>query len=94
MNQQALDEANELVSIGESMDRLLRNEDFRKVFLDRYLKEDVINEGLGLSRIPADRRQLAVDRLMARGFFHSFVNEIIEQAISARDYLSTLEGEV
>lgn len=93
MNQEALEKVNELVSLGESMNRLLNNEDFKRVFLDKFLKDDVILEGLGMYRVPEDKRHLPIQNLTARGVFHNFIRNIIDEAVIAKDFLSTSKGD-
>jgi hypothetical protein len=75
------------VEIGETLADLKKDERYKKVFDEFYLKEEVIRETMLLSEkyfLEADQRQSLQDGLIAKAHFNDWVNATVSmQTLSA-----------
>jgi hypothetical protein len=82
------------VSLAESMNKLLSNKDFKKIFIEGYLKEDMVQIGYNFTNIKPDNRQLLVENLLARGIFKQYIDSIISSGLKAKETIELNEGEI
>jgi hypothetical protein len=87
-------QAQRYLDLGESLNRLMKNEDFQKVFVEKYLKEDVIDEALAMAGQKEDTRHLMVERMVARGHLRKYMNYILETAMQCKQFINQYESEV
>lgn len=87
------EQLNAIVELGRGMERLLDNNDFKEIFIERFLKSDLEAITANLSkRKPEDRNQL-VEQLVARANFREYVNHVIGSAQQAVQMLADIELE-
>jgi len=67
----------EAVNRMQQLGRLLKNKDFKSLFVEGYLKDDFIYLGLNLATLPADKRESIQEQVMARGIFKQYIDSII-----------------
>ena len=71
------------VERGKALERLLDNNDFKELFLDSYLDEDLkgLTRTLAMSR--GERREFIQEELMARGRFGLYLENIANDGVGA-----------
>ena len=67
----------EAVNRMQQLGRLLKNKDFKSLFVEGYLKDDFIYLGLNLATLPADKRDAIQEQVMARGIFKQYIDSIV-----------------
>lgn len=69
----------EILSLDESLERLLNNPDFNKVFINHYLGKFVLEKSNLLTR--SNLRGGVMEVLVATAYFKSFITEIHQTAL-------------
>lgn len=72
----------EVLSLDESLERLLNNPDFQKVFIKHYLGKFVLDKTNLLTR--SNVRGGVMEVLVATAYFKSFITDIHQRAIEFR----------
>jgi hypothetical protein len=81
------------LSLAESMNKLLGNKDFKKIFIEGFMKEDMVQIGYNFTNIKPENRQLLVENLLARGIFKQYIDSIISAGLKAKSNIELNEGE-
>jgi hypothetical protein len=81
------------VALAESMTKLLNNKDFKKIFIEGFLKEDMVQIGYNFTNIQPEKRQLLVENLLARGILKQYIDSIITSGVNAKQSIELAEGE-
>jgi hypothetical protein len=84
------DDLTTTVEIGETVNRLMNNSDFKKIILDIYLNESVVMISANLSNVPVDKRQPLVEQLIARNVLRRYLTSLLDSAASAKQELAEL----
>ena len=82
-----------MVEIGDAMDRLQANEDFKKIFGDIFIEAHAVTTSMNFAYFSMEARKGAVEQLHARGVFTKFMNDIKDDAQSARDEISSMNAQ-
>ena len=90
-NADALAEANLNVELAQATERLFKNKDFKKVIIDLYIRESLITSSLDYASCPDQYRARALEKIASRGNLNSFLMELIEQGVKAKDFISYVE---
>lgn len=83
------------VNKGTAMSRLLENDDFKLLFLDGFIKDDLIYLGLNVANVPTEKRVALQEQMLARGIVKQYIDGMITQGIEARRIIeeASQEGE-
>jgi hypothetical protein len=89
-----LEYENYAVNRMEKMARLYENPDFKELFIDGYMTEDMIQLGHNFGSNPSSRSNIAED-FVARSKFKSYIDGIFTEGVSARKTIieSQMEGD-
>ena len=82
-----------MVEIGDAMDRLQANEDFKRIFADIFIEAHAVTTSMNFAYFSMEARKGAVEQLHARGVFTKFMNDIKDDAQSARDEISSMNAQ-
>jgi hypothetical protein len=69
---------------GEAMTRLLNNADFNKIFVDGFLKDDLVQLGYNFASQSNMRSEYA-EQIIARKHFRDYINTLITTGLQAKD---------
>lgn len=87
-------ESKRTIDLGQSLDRLLNNRDFKKIIIDGYLREEAIRL-VNVKQEPQVQSQAAQDSIIrqidAIGCFHDYLREVSRQADQALKSLEDSE---
>ena len=83
-------ELQSMVEIGEALDRLQTNEDFKRIFADIFIEAHAVTTSMNFAYFSMEARKGAVEQLHARGVFTKFMNDIKDDAQSARDEINSM----
>jgi hypothetical protein len=78
---------NDAISTAESMDKLLRNKDFKKIFIEGYIKDDMVQLGMNITNLPSEKRNHIVEAMLARGIFKQYIDGLMSTGINAKQQL-------
>lgn len=74
------------------MEKLLKNKDFKDLFIDGFMKEDLQFLGLNVANTPADSRNKLVEQMLARGILKQYIDGIIVAGKSAEEAVAEYEN--
>ena len=83
----------EAVNVLNAMKRLIDNEDFKRIFMDGYMKEDLVQLGLNVANVPLERRKFLEEQMLARGVFRQYIDGIITSGLEAEKAINEAEQE-
>jgi hypothetical protein len=90
-------EAEDLVSLGKSLERLEKNKDFKKVIQEQYLHNEAVRlvhlKSDGNMQDPRVQERLVRD-IDAIGSFTQFLSKVFREADSAREAISICNEEL
>ena len=70
-----------------SLESLMSNRDFQKVFLDDYFQKGSVQLIKNLTMVPAEKRQPMFERMIGMSRTMQYMDEIKQRADSAREAL-------
>ena len=82
-----------IIEIGEALDRLQANEDFKRIFADIFIEAHAVTTSMNFAYFSMEARKGAVEQLHARGVFTKFMNDIKDDAQSARDEIASMNAQ-
>ena len=88
-----LEYLNQTVKDGEAMDKLLKNKDFNRLFIEGFIKEDMVQLGMNITNMPAEKRPHLTEAMLARGIFKQYMDAILSAGSSAKQQLNEMEGD-
>lgn len=77
---------------GNAINRLLENEDFKTLFIEGFLKDDLIYLGLNMVNVQSDKRISLQEQLVSRGIVKQYIDGLIVQGIEAKRIIEESEG--
>ena len=83
-------ELQDMIEIGEALDRLQANEDFKRIFADIFIEAHAVTTSMNFAYFSMEARKGAVEQMHARGVFTKFMNDIKDDAQNARDELQSM----
>lgn len=91
-----LNKAKEMVALGEAVQRLQKNRDFKKVILDTYFDSEPkrLTMLLGTPNIRAEMRPAIHESLQAIAELHSFLNTMLSEAERAKELVQDYEDAI
>lgn len=88
-NTQELQEIQYSIELGNSLDRLMKNKDFKKIMVDSFLESGT---KLLTTNLPVSQnREALVEQIAARGYLYRFFDNIANDAMNARLAIAELE---
>lgn len=84
------EQLNDQIELGLAMNRLLENPDFKKVFLDGYIKSDLEILVSNMAKIKPESRVGVQEQLISRANFRAYCNNVMDTALSAKSDLEEL----
>lgn len=92
-----MDEAKSQIGLAEALDKLHKNRDFKKVFLDGYFKDEAIRL-VELKGYPSTQREDMqadiVKQIDAIGCVRGFFSKIYQEAMNAQSAIEAAEQEL
>jgi len=88
---QAIASAERAVELAQAVNRLKQNEDFMKVFHQKFIVDWALTQMNLVGTMNMDQRRGYLEQAMARGVFTDFVDDISESGRMAIDALSELK---
>ena len=85
-----LQELQEMVEIGEALNRLQTSEDFKRIFADIFIEAHAVTTSMNFAYFSMEARKGAVEQLHARGVFTKFMNDIKADAEQASDEINSM----
>lgn len=85
------------VKLGESLDRLLNNRDFKKVIIDAYLETGSIMLTKNLSQVKHRENgkiDIINDEMIARSLLYKFISDIATMADGARQEIAEINADL
>lgn len=89
--EQAREELRKEIALAEDMEGLLKDERFKRVFLERFMKEIVQEESMGLISTNEIIREVALDKIKSAKYVQAYIDYTIGRGESAKAEM--LEGE-
>ena len=82
---------NDMISLGESLERLKKNRDFKRLILDMYLKDgsDILTRNL--TRV--NDKELLFEQFKARSWLYDHLDRIEDDYNTALETYQNLQGE-
>ncbi len=80
------------VALGEAMNRLLKNKDFKKLFVKMFYEDG--NQMLVNNLIKVKDKDKLYEQLVARSWFNGYIENILEQYQANLDALVEIQEEV
>ncbi len=80
------------INLAASMDRLLANPDFQKVFKEKFVKDYTLTQVYNLATYTRESRAMVHEQMIARSIFQQFSDEIIEDGKIAKDSQADLKA--
>lgn len=96
-NTQELESIQNDIALGDALDRLMKNKDFKKIILDMYLKDgaDMLTRNYWkIKHRENGKLEFLQDGITARSMFYGFMEDIQTNANGAREELNTLNDEI
>lgn len=92
-----MEELNQIVEKGKTLDRLLNNPDFKEIILTDYLEQSALVLSGQLANVSPDMKGKLVEQLTARSIFSNYMNMIIGDANNAKqeiNFQNSEEGQI
>jgi hypothetical protein len=80
----------EALNMGESMTRLLNNADFNKIFVDGFLKDDLVQLGYNFASNANMRNEFA-EQIVARKHLRDYINVLISTGVQAKETIENIQ---
>lgn len=80
----------EAVALAEAMKRLLKNDDFQKVFEKAYVEDWAITQAQNIAIYNAESRGQITEQMVARSIFSIFCSDIIAEGNVAKEELADI----
>lgn len=89
----SLSTVQEMIVLGEAVQRLKKNKDFKKVVLEAYFSSEPqrLTMLLAAPNIRNDMRTQVHESLQAIAEFHSFLETILTESVRAKDMVGEIE---
>lgn len=81
------------VELAKAMKRLQENEDFKRVFDEKYIKDWAVTQTYNISIYNQQSRIGVVENMVARSIFSQFCDQLIDDGNIAIDTLQQIEKE-
>ena len=82
------EQLNDQIEIGLAMSRLLENPDFKKIFIEGYIKSELELLVSNLARTKPESRNGIQEQLISRANFRAYCNSLIDNGIKSREELN------
>jgi hypothetical protein len=79
------------LKLGEAMLRLQDNEDFQLVFEDKFTVAFAVTNVMNLATYNPERKSKCWEKMNARGVFHAFINQTLDDANNAAANLASMD---
>jgi hypothetical protein len=66
------------IELANSMRTLLEDENFKKVFNEKFVKDYLLTQGYNLAVYDMESRKMVLEHILARSIFQRFIDEILE----------------
>lgn len=89
-------EYEEGLKLGESLERLMRNRDFKKVIQDGFLKDNAARS-VKIStniRMSLEQREAALATAQAAGYFEQYIESILQLHAKAKNEIKAIDEEL
>lgn len=83
-----IQQAQKMLRIGNALNRLLNNKDFKLVFQDIFHDEYMRTVGLNFSSAGSQSRERYAENIAARGIFIAFIEQLLNDARNAQDFIA------
>ncbi len=83
-----IQQAQKMLRIGNALNRLLNNKDFKLVFQDVFHDEYMRTVGLNFASAGSQSREKYNEKVAARGIFIEFVDQMLTDARNAQDFIA------
>lgn len=94
MNTQVKEELLKYVELGQALQRLKSNEDFKLIIADKYVKDTLMNQSALLVDTTPGARQEILEEILSVNYLRKFLSEIEDRANNAMDELRASGGNV
>lgn len=91
MNNQIREELLKAVELGQALQRLKSNEDFKLVIADKYVKHTLLDVSASLVDTSPAARQEILEEILSVNYLRKFLTNIEDSAIAALDELNKPE---
>ena len=75
-----------------ALTRLQENEDFKRIFVEKFLKAFAITNAQNFAYFDRDARARSLEQIAARGVFTRFQDEILNDGAQAEEEIKTIEA--
>ena len=81
------------IELKGSLENLMLNKDFQKLFLEKYVKEGSVQLVKNLTQVTVDKRAPIMERMVGMSRFMQFMDEVNTRAESAQEYLAEIQNQ-
>jgi len=87
-----LEQLHENVALGEAMNKLLNNKQFKKLFMEMYVEDG--SKFLVDNMCVAKNREMISEQFLARSWFKKHINDVIANGMASEETLKEIQEEI